>query len=109
MSAGACQGPAECECECARRSCLVSSAPALITSTSTGAAPNLTFDSVRFALLRIASELGANPGQKKPHQLSPPPAPARHFTLLCFALHYYHIPTPESTSLAYLVPSTASA
>lgn len=66
------------------------------------------FDSLRSApyCLRV----GRNPGKKNHTRQSPPPAPTRHLTLLYFDLALPHPdPQTESTSLAYLVPSTASA
>ena len=101
MSAGACQGPA-CERECA---CPALSAPALVTSMSAGTAPHFTLGSIGFApyCLRVGRIPGKKNHTRHPHRPRPPA------TSLYFASHYHNIPTPESTSLAYLVPSTASA
>lgn len=81
--------------------------PLGLRARAPGTAPNLIFHSIRFApyCLRVGRKPGKKNHSSYPHRPRPPA------TSLYFASHY-HIPTPREhkpTSLAYLVPSTASA
>jgi hypothetical protein len=81
--------------ECAACVCVTSASTS--TSASAGTAPLISL-SIRFASLRsVLPHSWAHPGQKKPHQASPPPDahPPLHFTLTFARTTHYHFPTPE--------------